>query len=110
MRLLDESKKLLGKFGLELHPDKTRLIEFGRYMVRDRKRRGKGKRETFTLFGLAYDCGQRHKTETCTVSRITAKKQLAWGEVGARIKARRLALGVTQVSLAQASGVDKTEG
>jgi group II intron reverse transcriptase/maturase len=42
-RFLREFKERLAKFGLELHPDKTRLIEFGRYAASDRKQRGKGK-------------------------------------------------------------------
>ena len=39
-RFLQEWKERLRKFGLELHPDKTRLIEFGRFAAEDRKRRG----------------------------------------------------------------------
>jgi hypothetical protein len=42
-----ELRERFAKFGLGLHPDKTRLIEFGRYAARDRKRRGLGKQETF---------------------------------------------------------------
>ena len=51
----------LAKFGLELHPDKTRLIEFGRFAARDRKQRGEGKPETFTFLGFTHYCGQRHE-------------------------------------------------
>jgi hypothetical protein len=40
VRFLEEFKERLAKFGLELHPDKTRLIEFGRYASRDRKQHG----------------------------------------------------------------------
>ena len=76
VRFLEEFKERLAKFGLELHPDKTRLIEFGRYAARDRKRRGEGKPETFTFLGFTHYCGQRHKTETFTVWRITAKKRM----------------------------------
>jgi hypothetical protein len=43
----------LGRFGLELHPDKTRLIEFGRYAVANRKERGEGKPETFNFLGFS---------------------------------------------------------
>jgi len=50
-RFLKEFKERLAKFGLELHPDKTRLIEFGRYAARDRKQRGEGKPETFNFLG-----------------------------------------------------------
>jgi RNA-directed DNA polymerase len=76
VRFLEEFKERLAKFGLELHPDKTRLIEFGRYASRDRKRRGEGKPETFNFLGFTHFCGQRHKTETFTVWRITAKKRM----------------------------------
>ena len=48
-RFLREFKERLAKFGLELHPDKTRLIEFGRYAARDRKQHGKGRPETFNV-------------------------------------------------------------
>ena len=75
-RFLGEFRERLAKFGLELHPDKTRLIEFGRYAARDRKQRGEGKPETFTFLGFTHYCGQRHKTETFTVWRITAKKRM----------------------------------
>jgi len=44
---------------LELHPDKTRLIEFGRFAARNRKQRGEGKPETFTFLGFTHYCGQR---------------------------------------------------
>src|SRR5580693_7965937 len=42
----------LGKFALSLHPDKTRLIEFGRFAATDRKLRGLGKPETLMFLGL----------------------------------------------------------
>jgi RNA-directed DNA polymerase len=74
VRFLEEFKERLAKFGLELHPDKTRLIEFGRYAARDRKQRGEGKPETFNFLGFIHYCGQRHKTKTFW--RITAKKRM----------------------------------
>ncbi len=43
-RFLEEFRERLGKFGLELNPDKTRRIEFGRFAEQDRKRRGEEKR------------------------------------------------------------------
>jgi hypothetical protein len=46
-RFREDLRKRLGKFGLELHPDKTRQIEFGRHAERDRKQRGEGKPENF---------------------------------------------------------------
>ncbi len=42
----------LGQFGLKLHPDKTRLIEFGRFARDNRRRRGQGKPQTFDFLGL----------------------------------------------------------
>jgi len=75
-RFLSELRERLAKFGLELHPDKTRLIEFGRYAARDRKQRGEGKPETFTFLGFTHYCGERHKRGTFTVRRITAKKRM----------------------------------
>ena len=75
-RFLKEFRERLAKFGLELHPDKTRLIEFGRFAARDRKQRGEGKPETFTFLGFTHYCGQRHQSGTFTVGRITAKKRM----------------------------------
>ncbi|MCL5263300.1 MAG: group II intron reverse transcriptase/maturase [Acidobacteria bacterium] len=75
-RFLEDFRERLAKFGLQLHPEKTRLIEFGRYAARDRKQRGIGKPETFNFLGFTHYCGQRHKTGTFTVKRITAKKRM----------------------------------
>ena len=75
-QFLSEFRERLAKFGLELHPDKTRLIEFGRYAARDRKQRGGGKPETFTFLGFTHYCGERYKSGTFTVWRITAKKRM----------------------------------
>jgi hypothetical protein len=46
-------RERLGKFGLELNPDKTRRIEFGRFAEENRKRRGEGKPETFDFLGFS---------------------------------------------------------
>jgi RNA-directed DNA polymerase len=55
-RFQTELRQRLAKFGLGLHPDKTRLIEFGRYAARDRKRRGLGKPETLDFLGFTHIC------------------------------------------------------
>jgi len=47
----------LAKFGLKLHPDKTRLIEFGRFAAVNRAARGQGKPETFDFLGFTHICG-----------------------------------------------------
>jgi group II intron reverse transcriptase/maturase len=51
---LGELKKRLRKFSLELHPTKTRLLEFGRYAATNRRRRGEGKPETFNFLGFTH--------------------------------------------------------
>src|ERR1700720_2552602 len=60
-RFLDEMRERLGKFALTLHPEKTRLIEFGRYAVDSRKRRGLGKPETFNFLGFPFICGKSRR-------------------------------------------------
>jgi group II intron reverse transcriptase/maturase len=50
-------RQRMAKFGLEVHPDKTRLIEFGRFAAQDRERRGGGKPETFNFLGFTHSCG-----------------------------------------------------
>ena len=57
-RFLDEMRKRLGKFALTLHPEKTRLIEFGRFAAERRKRRGLDKPETFNFLGFTFICGK----------------------------------------------------
>jgi hypothetical protein len=60
-RFLEQLRERLRKFGLELHPDKTRLIEFGRYAADRRKERGEGKPETFNFLGFTHICGTSNK-------------------------------------------------
>jgi group II intron reverse transcriptase/maturase len=55
---LDELRARFEAFDLTLHPEKTRLIEFGRYATERRKRRGLGKPETFTFLGFVHICGK----------------------------------------------------
>ena len=57
-RFLDEMRERLKKFALTLHPEKTRLIEFGRFAAERRKRRGLGKPETFNFLGFTFICGK----------------------------------------------------
>ena len=74
-RFLEEFRERLAKFGLELHAEKTRLIEFGRFAAQDRKQRGEGKPETFTFLGFTHFCGKRHNG-AFIVWRVTAKKRM----------------------------------
>ena len=57
-RFLDQMRKQLGEFGLSLHPEKTRLIEFGRDAAARRKYRGLGRPETFNFLGFTFSCGK----------------------------------------------------
>jgi RNA-directed DNA polymerase len=74
---LEQLRERLAKFGLELHPDKTRLIEFGRYAAERRKRRGNGKPETFNFLGFTHYCGDTHAKGHFTVHRKTIGKRMA---------------------------------
>jgi RNA-directed DNA polymerase len=76
-RFLAELRERLAKFGLELHPEKTRLIEFGRYAAERRRQRGEGKPETFNFLGFTHLCGTNHRTGHFTVHRKTMGKRLA---------------------------------
>jgi group II intron reverse transcriptase/maturase len=60
-RFLEEMRERLGKFALTLHPEKTRLIEFGRYAADSRKRRGLRKPETFNFLGFTFICGKSRR-------------------------------------------------
>jgi RNA-directed DNA polymerase len=75
-RFLQEFRERLAKFELELHADRTRLIEFGRFAARDRKYRGEGKPETFTFLGFTHFCGQLNRKRAFIVWRITTKKRM----------------------------------
>jgi len=75
-RFLADFKERLRKFGLELHPDKTRLIEFGRFAAERRKKRGEGKPETFKFLGFTHICGKNHKTGYFMVLRQTIGKRM----------------------------------
>jgi RNA-directed DNA polymerase len=57
-RFLEALRKRLQEFALSLHPEKTRLIEFGRHAEDNRRRRGLGKPETFNFLGFTFICGR----------------------------------------------------
>jgi len=73
---LEQLRERMRKFGLELHPEKTRLIEFGRFAEDNRKRRGEGKPETFDFLGFTHSCGKTQKGKWFKVRRQTVKKRL----------------------------------
>jgi group II intron reverse transcriptase/maturase len=66
----------LAKFALELHPEKTRLLEFGPYAAERRARRGLGKPETFNFLGFTHICATKRSNGRFTVLRQTMRKRL----------------------------------
>ena len=76
-RFLAEWQDRVRKFGLELHPDKTRLIEFGRHAAENWKQRGEGKPEVFNFLGFTHMCGKTRKTGRFIVKRKTIRKRLS---------------------------------
>ena len=74
-RFLHDLRERFAKFGLELHPGKTRLIEFGRFAAANRKKRGAGKPETFDFLGFTHICARR-RDGRFWVRRITVSKRM----------------------------------
>jgi RNA-directed DNA polymerase len=71
---LRDFQERLAKFGLEVHPEKTRLIEFGRFAASDRRKRGEGKPETFTFLGFTHYCGRNSRGHFVVWRRTAAKR------------------------------------
>lgn len=76
-RLQAALKERLAAFHLELHPDKTRLIEFGRQAANDRRRRGEGKPETFDFLGFTHYCGKTRRGKFKLGRKTQRKKKVA---------------------------------
>ena len=76
-RFLEEFRVRLRKFGLELHPDKTRRIEFGRFAETDRKQRGEGKPETFDFLGLTHISGKDRNGDYALKRKTVSKRMRA---------------------------------
>jgi RNA-directed DNA polymerase len=89
-RFWAELVERLKEFHLELHPEKTRLLEFGPFAADDRKRRGEGKPETFNFLGFTHICGKKRSNGRFTVVRQTIRKRLQakLSEVKAELKRR----------------------
>jgi RNA-directed DNA polymerase len=89
-RFLAELRERFRKFKLELHPDKTRLLEFGPFAAENRRRKGRGKPETFDFLGFTHICGKKRSNGRFTVLRQTMRKRLRakLGEVKAELRHR----------------------
>ena len=75
-RFLTDLRERFAKFNLELHPDKTRLIEFGRFAVSNRAARGVGKPEKFDYLGFTHICAKT-RSGRFMLKRITISKRMA---------------------------------
>jgi RNA-directed DNA polymerase len=75
-RFWKELAERFRKFQLELHPEKTRLLEFGRFAAENRKRRGQRKPVTFNFLGFTHICGKRKSNGRFTVLRQTMRQRL----------------------------------
>ena len=85
-RFLAALRERFAQFGLTLHPDKTRLLEFGRFAADNRQRRGEGKPPTFNFLGFTHICGKT-RDGRFTVIRHTMRQRLQ-----AKLKAVAIAL------------------
>ena len=88
-RFLEDLRERLGKFNLELHADKTRVIEFGRFASERRERRGQGKPETFNFLGFTHICDKTRKGERFIVLRQTIAKRMQAKLLGLKQALRR---------------------
>jgi hypothetical protein len=75
-RFLKQLRERMAEQELELHPEKTRLIEFGRFAEGNRKRDRAGKPETFNFLGFTHICSTIHGSGKFTVKRKTVGKRM----------------------------------
>ena len=75
-QFLADLRERFRKFHLELHPDKTRLVEFGPFAAKNRRRGGRGKPETFDFLGFTHICGKKRSNGMYTVLRQTMRTRL----------------------------------
>ena len=89
-RFVAELRERFAQFGLELHPDKTRLLRFGRLAASSARARREGKPQTFTFLGFTHCCAKTRKGRF-TVLRLTMRKrwQAKLQAVKAELKRRR---------------------
>ena len=88
---LEALRERFGKFGLELHPEKTRLIEFGRYAIERRSERGEGRPETFDFLGFTHRCDTSAKKGWFMIRRetIASRMALTLSAIKAKLHRRR---------------------
>jgi hypothetical protein len=77
VRFRADLQQRLERFGLEVHPEKTRLIEFGRYAAQNRRERGKGKPDSFDFLGFTHICGKSRAGNFLLVRRTSRQRMRA---------------------------------
>jgi RNA-directed DNA polymerase len=87
-RFLADLRDRFAKYGLALHPEKTRLIEFGRYAAKNRARRGDRKPETFVFLGLTHICAKT-RNGRFKLKRVTSKKKMRTKLISVKTEMRR---------------------
>jgi RNA-directed DNA polymerase len=89
-RFLHDLRKRFATFALELHPEKTRLIKFGRFAAERRRARGLGKPETFEFLGFTHICAKT-RNGRFMLKRVTSKKRMRakLSEVKTELRQRR---------------------
>lgn len=88
-RYLAALRHRMAQYGLELHPEKTRLIEFGRHADDDRRQRGQGKPETFTFLGFTHICGKTRGGKFQVMRHTIAKRMRAkLADIKAKLRSR----------------------
>jgi RNA-directed DNA polymerase len=88
-KFLADLKERLLTFSLELHPEKTRILEFGPWAIHNRNKRGAGKPEAFNFLGFTHICAKKRKNKMYTVRRRTIPKRLRAKLLDIRIQTRR---------------------
>jgi group II intron reverse transcriptase/maturase len=86
---LQALQQRLQEFGLSLHPQKTRLIEFGRASAARREREGRGRCETFDFLGFTHICGKTRKNQRFVLWRRTSAKRMSRTLAAIKVQLRR---------------------
>ena len=95
-RFLEAVKERFGRFDLELHPDKTRLIEFGRHATERRRERGQGRPETFDFLGFTHYCTKSRRGYFQLGRKPVAKRMARTLKRIKEVLRRRMHLGAIQ--------------
>jgi RNA-directed DNA polymerase len=97
-RFIEDLRERFAEFGLELHSEKTRLIEFGPWAAENRRRKGQGKPQTFDFLGFTHICGRKRSNGYFTVYRQSMRQRLQakLAEVKAELR-RRMCRPVPEV-------------